>query len=245
MTNACLIIIGNEILSGRTQDKNLAHIAVELNKIGIRLREVRVIPDVESTIIDTVNTCRTAFDYVFTTGGIGPTHDDITSASIAKAFAVPLERRAEAHAMLRAHYKDESLLNDARLKMADIPKGATLIPNAVSGAPGFSIGNVHVMAGVPAIMRYMLTALLPTLKGTSPMFALSITTNLPEGTLAAGLSAIQERYQNIEIGSYPKFSQGELSTTLVFSSPDAAMNGQAAKETERLITDLGGKLIAA
>ena len=244
ITRACLIIIGNEILSGRTQDKNLAFIAVELNKIGIRLMEVRVIPDIEATIIATVNTCREQFDYVLTTGGIGPTHDDITSASIAKAFGVALHRHPQAVQALEAHYADKSMLNEARLKMADVPVGSTLIPNAVSGAPGFSMGNVIVMAGVPSIMQYMLKATLPRLHGSAPMFSFSITTTIGEGTLAEGLSAIQQRYQDVEIGSYPKFKQGELSTTLVFSSPDEARNTAAAEEAKTLIASLGGKILA-
>ncbi|MEJ0010251.1 MAG: competence/damage-inducible protein A [Alphaproteobacteria bacterium] len=162
---ACLVIIGNEILSGRTQDRNLAHIAAELNEVGVRLVEARVIPDIEDTIVATVNEVRGKFDYVFTTGGIGPTHDDITAAAIAKAFGVKLVRDKAAEKLLTDLYRGTDKLNEARLKMADVPEGSELIPNPVSTAPGFRVGNVYVMAGVPAIMQAMLKAVLPTLKG--------------------------------------------------------------------------------
>jgi molybdenum cofactor synthesis domain-containing protein len=239
---AALIIIGNEILSGRTQDKNLAVIAVRLNGAGVRLTEVRVIPDVEDTIIATVTTCRAAFDYVFTTGGIGPTHDDITSQCVAAAFGVPLIRHLEAVAALTEHYKERGDLNEARLKMADVPEGATLVPNPVSAAPGYQIGNVFVMAGVPRIMEAMLSHILPQLKGDKPMQSVNLTTNIPEGTLADGLTEIQNRYKDVEIGSYPKFANGELSTTLVFSSVDDARNTAALAEAKALIAQLGGSI---
>jgi molybdenum cofactor synthesis domain-containing protein len=241
---ACLIIIGNEILSGRTQDKNLAHIALKLNDVGVQLREVRVIPDVEDTIVTTVNTVRVAYDYVFTTGGIGPTHDDITSASIAKAFGVPIHRHPEAEHLLRTHYTPEQI-NEARLKMADIPLGAALLDNPVSSAPGFVIGNVHVMAGVPRIMQAMLDAIIPTLRGGAPVLSVSVTTNLPEGTIAEGLTEIQARYADIDIGSYPMYKMGEMSTTLVLRSPDAARNEAAAGEIRTLIAACGGLEIQA
>ncbi len=240
---ACLIIIGNEILSGRTQDKNLAHLAVKLNEVGVRLVETRVIPDIEDTIIATVNECRATFDYVFTTGGIGPTHDDITSAAIAKAFGIKLHRHPEAEAALRAHYKGADPINAARLKMADVPDGAELIPNAVSAAPGFRIGNVFVLAGVPAIMQSMLSTILPMLNGETPIQSLNLTTDIREGTLADGLTDIQHNFPDVEIGSYPHFNKGELSTTLVFSSPDASRNASALKETEALIKRLGGNIV--
>jgi molybdenum cofactor synthesis domain-containing protein len=242
IVTACLVIIGNEILSGRTQDKNISYIAVKLNNVGIQLREVRVIPDIEKTIVDTVNTVRTTHDYVFTTGGIGPTHDDITSASIAAAFGVTLHRHPDAEAALRAHYTPEQI-NESRLKMADVPVGAELIPNAVSTAPGFRIGNVFVMAGVPRIMQAMLDAILPHLKGGAPVLSVSITTNLPEGTIAAGLTDIQQRYPGIDIGSYPMYERGNLSTTLVLRSPDAAMNEAARHEIEIMLMSCGGEII--
>ncbi|MBT6884171.1 MAG: competence/damage-inducible protein A, partial [Rhodospirillaceae bacterium] len=164
---AALIIIGNEILSGRTQDANLAFLGEQLNELGVRLREVRVIPDVEDTIIETVNTLRQAFDYVFTTGGIGPTHDDITSAAIAKAFGTELARHPEAEALLLGHYKPEDV-TPARMKMADIPVGATLLDNPVSKAPGFRLENVHVLPGVPRIMQAMFKLFSHELVGGEP-----------------------------------------------------------------------------
>ncbi|MES2983697.1 MAG: molybdopterin-binding protein [Pseudomonadota bacterium] len=239
--SACLVIIGNEILSGRTQDKNLAHLALTLNETGVQLREVRVIPDVESVIVATINTVRAQYDYVFTTGGIGPTHDDITSASIAKAFGVPIHRHPDAARALLAHYTPEQV-NEARMKMADVPLGATLVPNAVSTAPGFRMENVYVMAGVPRIMQAMLDAILPELKGGATVLSLSVTTNLGEGAIAQGLTAIQDRYADIDIGSYPMYKAGEVSTTLVLRSPDAARNAAAMAEVHALIRDCGGAI---
>ena len=239
---ACLIIIGNEILSGRTQDKNLAYLAVKLNEVGVQLREVRVVPDVEPTIIETVNACRANFDYIFTTGGIGPTHDDITTACIAKAFGVAVHRHPEAEKALRAYIPPERI-NEARLKMADVPVGATLIANSVSAAPGYVIGNVHVMAGVPNIMQAMLAEILPTLHGGSTVASVSVTTDVLEGTLAEGLTAIQNRYPHTDIGSYPNFVNGKGITTLVVRSPDAEANKAANAEIITLIAACGGHVI--
>jgi len=239
---AALIIIGNEILSGRTHDKNIPHIATKLNEAGVQLREVRVIPDVADTIVHTVNEMRAAYDYIFTTGGIGPTHDDITSENIARAFGVSLHRHPEAERILRAHYTADQI-NEARLKMADVPVGASLIANPVSAAPGFIMGNVHVMAGVPRIMQAMLDNVLPTLVGGASVLSVSVTTNLPEGTIADGLTALAQRYAQTDIGSYPTFKQGELSTTLVIRSPDAALNDSVANELRALIASLGGQVI--
>lgn len=241
---AALIIIGNEILSGRTQDKNLAFLATELSAIGVPLREVRVIPDVEDTIIDTINTMRRAFTYIFTTGGIGPTHDDITTACVAKAFGVKLHRHPEAERALLAHYTPDQV-NEARMKMADVPEGASLIKNPVSAAPGFCIGNVYVMAGVPRIMQAMFDAIRPTLQGGPAVVSESVTTTLPEGTLAEGLTAIQHRYPDTDIGSYPYFRQGGFFTTLVVRSPDAARNKAAMADIKALILALGGEETAA
>ena len=242
IVTASLLIIGNEILSGRTQDKNLAHLATKLNEVGIRLREVRVVPDIEAEIVDAVNALRTKFDYVFTTGGIGPTHDDITTASIAKAFGVAVIRHPEAEAALRAHY-GEADINEARLKMAEVPVGAELIPNAVSTAPGFRMENVFTMAGVPRIMQAMLDAIIPHLKGGATVLSVSITTNLPEGVIAAGLTDIQNRYMDIDIGSYPMYERGNLSTTLVLRSPDAGRNEAARNEIEAMIMANNGLVI--
>lgn len=240
---ASIVIIGNEILSGRTQDKNLAHIAIKLNEVGIQLREVRVVPDIEKEIVDAVNAVRARYDYVFTTGGIGPTHDDITTASIAKAFGVEVYRHPDAEAAMLAMLKPEQV-NEARMKMADVPRGAVLVPNPVSTAPGFRMGNVYVMAGIPSIMQAMLAAILPELKGGSTVLSISISTNLPEGTIADGLTAIQNRYPDIDVGSYPIYEAGNRSTTLVVRSADDATNQKAADEIRALIAACGGQIIA-
>ncbi|HSK39399.1 MAG TPA: competence/damage-inducible protein A, partial [Arenibaculum sp.] len=188
---AAVIVIGNEILSGRTQDANLGYMARRLTELGIRLREARVIADDPDEIVAAVNALRSRYDHVFTTGGIGPTHDDITSGCVAKAFGVELERNAEAVRRLEAHYGDPSMLNAARLRMAEIPVGATLIDNPVSAAPGFRIGNVHVLAGVPSIMRAMFDGIAPGLRGGPPIHARTVSCALAEGTLAEGLGALQ------------------------------------------------------
>ncbi len=239
---ACLIIIGNEILSGRTKDKNLAYLAGRLNEWGIRLREVRVIPDIEETIAATVNACRPAYDYIFTTGGIGPTHDDITAESVAKAFGVPLIRNKEAVAILEARTRAVGFeLNEARLRMANTPEGATLIENPVSGAPGFQIGNVYVMAGVPSIMQAMLDGLRHRLVGGKPMLSLTVGAYLPEGEIAGGLGEIQGRFPDLDIGSYPFYVEGKYGASLVMRGTDRARLELAAEELRALIRGLGAE----
>lgn len=238
---ACFIIIGNEILSGRTQDVNLAYLAQILGGLGISLREVRVIPDDESVIVSSVNDLRSAFDYVFTSGGIGPTHDDITSASVAKAFGVRLFRHPQAVRLLEDHYRGTAHdLNEARLKMADIPEGASLIDNPVSRAPGFKMGNVYVLAGVPKIFQAMMDELKGSLKGGPPILSRTVTCDLPEGKIASGLAAIQARYREVEIGSYPYFRAGLFGTSLVLRSRDQAALSKAATEVAELVRALGG-----
>lgn len=212
---AALIIIGDEILSGKTHDKNTPWIAEQLNKLGVRLAEVRVIPDVEAKIIETVNVMRSAHDYVFTTGGIGPTHDDITTESVAKAFGVELELNADAYAELLKYYKDESEITESRKKMALIPKGANLVNNPVSGAPGINIGNVYIFAGVPRIMQSMFDAIAHELVGGKPVISRSVMADLPESIIADGLAVIQKNYDDVAIGSYPKYQNGRFGTTLV------------------------------
>lgn len=239
---ACLIIIGNEILSGRTQDANLAFIGKRCDELGIRLKEARVIPDEEDIIIAIVNRCRMEFNYVFTTGGIGPTHDDITAASIANAFNVPLEQNTEAIAAMQKYYKDQGMLNDARLRMANIPTGAKLIDNPVSGAPGFQIENVFVLPGVPIIMQAMFDGITDRLVGGQPILTESITTNLREGTLAPGLAAVQENYPDVTIGSYPFFKKGKLGVNLVMRSTDRGKLDKSAEEIRKLIVNLAGKI---
>ncbi len=234
---ACMILIGNELLSGRTQDKNLFWLAPKLNELGIHMAHARVIPDVTEIIVATINTCRMEYDYVFTTGGIGPTHDDITAAAIARAFGVPLKRHAEAERRLCAHYRPEDL-NEARLKMADIPEGAALIDNPLSAAPGFVIENVFVLAGVPAIMQAMFEHFKTMLRGGRTTHSLTIETDLPEGAIAAGLTAIQQRFPKVDIGCYPVFLNGELSSTVVLRSQEGEMLNAAANEVETLLVHL-------
>lgn len=201
MTNACLIIIGNEILSGRTQDKNVAWIAKNLNDAGVRLMEVRIIPDIKQVIIDTVNLCRRQYSYIFTTGGIGPTHDDITADAVAKAFGVALPINAEARAMLEERWKANGTEpNEARLRMARIPEGGTLIVNSVSAAPGFRIGNVHVMAGVPKIMQAMLESIAPTLEGGAKVKSVTIRCRVGEGSIGTAFGHVQEEFPDVKMG---------------------------------------------
>ncbi|NBO18662.1 MAG: competence/damage-inducible protein A [Proteobacteria bacterium] len=233
---ACMIIIGNEVLSGRTQDKNLSFIAKELGEIGVRMAEARVIPDIEQTIIDTVNECRARHTYVFTTGGIGPTHDDITAASVAKAFGVKISRHPEAAALLERHYGAENL-NAARLKMAEIPEGATLVPNPVSAAPGFQIGNVFVLAGVPSIMQAMFGHIKPTLRGGAKIMSRTLSAYVTEGVIAEKLTAIQAQFDTVDIGSYPFIRGQRLGTSLVARGTDAqAVQAAAAQIKAMLLT---------
>lgn len=239
---AALIIIGNEILSGRTQDTNLGFLARALNECGVKMAEARVIPDVESIIVETVNDLRCQYDYVFTTGGIGPTHDDITTAAIAKAFGVPVFRHPEAEKRLRAHYNhDEAVINAARLKMADVPQGAELIDNPVSAAPGFRLENVFVLAGVPRIAQAMFDHLKHGLEGGTPTLSRSIEINLPEGNLAAAVTQIQEKFAaSVEIGIYPLFKQGMLGATLVLRSEDKTALDAATEAAVAAAEALGG-----
>jgi len=237
LPTAALIVIGNEILSGRTQDINAQYLAQRLGSVGVRLREIRVIPDDTEAIITAVNMMRRQVDYVFTTGGIGPTHDDITTAAIAQAFGVPLIRHPEAVAILQAHLGDD--ITESRLKMAETPEGATLIDNPVSAAPGFRMGNVHVLAGVPRIMRAMLESVLPTLDGGPPLVSRAVTAPIREGEVAAPLAAIQARWPTVDLGSYPWAQGGRLGTTLVARSPDPAALDTVIVEVADMLRDLG------
>ena len=239
---ACLIIIGNEILSGRTQDANLAIIGKKCDALGIRLTETRIIPDVEADIVATVNNCRAQFTYVFTTGGIGPTHDDITAAAIATAFDVEVVRNEEAvHALDR--YYEPGFLTEARLKMADIPAGARLIDNPVSGAPGFQFENVFVLPGVPSIMEAMFDGLADRLVGGAPIITENVLTNLLESVIAKDLEALQERYPDVNMGSYPYFRKGKLGVNLVLRGTDGARMNAAADELAETILRLNGKVL--
>ena len=238
--SAALIIIGNEVLSGRTRDANLQFIAKRLGEIGIRLAEVRVIADDDAAIVAAVNQARSACDFVFTTGGIGPTHDDITSQSVANAFGVPLVRDPAALDLLQAHYEGGNL-NEARLKMADIPDGAQLIHNPVSAAPGFQMDNVFVLAGVPSIMEAMFDGITDRLTGGEVVASMTITAFIPEGDLAAPLGRLQDDFPMVEMGSYPFFRTGRLGSALVLRSTDADKLQAAAEGVWVIIRDLGGE----
>jgi molybdenum cofactor synthesis domain-containing protein len=238
---ACILVIGNEVLSGRTQDANIKFLATRLGEIGIPVREVRVIPDVAETIIATVNEVRARFDHVFTTGGIGPTHDDITSECVSAAFGVPWEPHPEAWARMAAQYQaDGREFNAARQRMATMPRGAKLIDNAVSVAPGFTIGNVHVMAGVPRIMQSMFESLAPSLVGGPPIVSSAVhAVGLPEGRIAEGLKAIQERHAALDVGSYPYYRGSGNGVSIVAKGNDKTATDAAITEVMALMTQLG------
>ena len=236
---AGLLVIGDEILSGRTQDRNVGQIATWLNLQGIRLAEVRVVPDDIARIAEAVNALRAAYDYLFTTGGIGPTHDDITSASIAEAFAVPLIVHPEAKRLLESHYPPGGL-NEARLRMAQVPDGAVLLPNPISRAPGFRIDNVFVLPGVPQIMQAIFSELKHRLQGGAAVLSRSVSCTLAEGTIAKELGELQARYSDLEIGSYPYFRRSDFGVTLVVRGTDRERIGAAVEELKTLIRTLGG-----
>jgi len=238
---ACVLVIGNELLSGRTQDANIKFLATRLGELGIPLREVRVIPDVAATIVETVNEVRARFTYVFTTGGIGPTHDDITSECVAAAFGVPWEKQPEAWALLASRYPPGGF-NAARQRMATMPRGARLIANPVSVAPGFEIGNVFVMAGVPQVMRAMFETLVPRLAGGPPVISRAVhVTGVPEGTLAEGLGEIQRAHPSVEIGSYPFYRSNGNGVAVVAKGTDATLAEAAIAAAAALMRSLGGE----
>jgi molybdenum cofactor synthesis domain-containing protein len=240
-TTAGLIIIGNEILSGRTQDTNTQWLADKMTHLGIRLIEVRVIPDLESAIRDTVLAMKDKVTYLFTTGGIGPTHDDITSASIASAFKTELIVHPEARQLLASHYGGEDKLTEPRLKMAMVPKGAELIQNPVSAAPGFKIGNVYVMAGVPRIMQAMLDGIIAGLERGKPILSNTVTCGLGESSIARDLEKIQNQYPEVEIGSYPHYRSGILGLSLVLRSTDNDLLHKATGQVVAMIREHGGE----
>jgi molybdenum cofactor synthesis domain-containing protein len=217
---AAVLVIGDEILSGRTRDSNSGHIAGFLTGIGIDLKEVRVVPDEEDRIVEAVNILRSLYTYVFTTGGIGPTHDDITADAIGRAFGVPVEHHPDAVAILREHYRTPEELTEARLRMARIPVGGTLVANPVSKAPGFRIGNVYVMAGVPKIMEAMLLNIEPQLEGGARMLSETVDCPFGEGVIAERLAAIAKAHADTVIGSYPTMGERTFSTKLVVRSRD-------------------------
>jgi molybdenum cofactor synthesis domain-containing protein len=242
IVTAAILVIGNEILSGRTKDANLNYLAAELTAIGVRLMEARVVADAPEAIIKAVNELRASYDHVFTTGGIGPTHDDITAECVAKAFGVPLIKDPRAVKLLTNHY-GEANLTEARLRMAHVPEGATLIDNPVSTAPGFQIGNVFVLAGVPAICRAMFDGLKGRLKTGDKVLSVTISGYVGEGVIAKGLGRLQDRHQQLEIGSYPFFRQGKFGASFVLRGTDEVALISAADELRQLIRTLGAEPI--
>lgn len=235
---AAMLVIGDEILSGRTRDANMHHLAMELAKAGIDLREVRIVADDPEAIVEAVNALRARCDHVFTSGGIGPTHDDITADQIARAFGVPIGVRDDARAILAERYeKQGSELNESRLRMARIPEGAALIENPVSGAPGFSIGNVHVMAGVPSVFQTMVASVLPGLTGGTPLISRALRVERAEGDVAEPLRALAAEFSDLSIGSYPFIQMGRYGTNVVFRGTD---EGRIAAAMDRLAAGFPG-----
>ncbi|GGE01216.1 molybdenum cofactor biosynthesis protein [Tsuneonella deserti] len=237
---AALVVIGDEILSGRTHDKNIAQIATWLQVQGIRLAEVRVVPDVEDRIVEAVNALRARNDYLFTTGGIGPTHDDITVDAIARALGVPVVIHPEARAMLERYYSGRgSALTDARLRMARVPEGAELIPNRMSGAPGIRIGKMFVMAGVPHITAGMLDALTGTLEGGAPLLSRTIGCWVAESEVADILRNAEQAHDGVQIGSYPFFREGRVGANFVVRSTDADVLDRCLGELTHALESAG------
>lgn len=235
---AAILVIGDEILSGRTKDQNIGYIAEYLTNIGIELREVRVVPDEEAEIVSAVNALRTRYTYLFTTGGIGPTHDDITADCVAKAVGAEIDVDQRAVDLLLTRMKREDL-NEMRLRMCRIPKGADLILNPISAAPGFKIGNVMVMAGVPRIMQAMLDNVAPTLETGVKIKSETLEAPLPEGAYAGGLKEIAERFPGVSIGSYPSFgTAGGRNNQIVLRSRDEALLATATDEVRALVARL-------
>lgn len=241
VVTGCMIVIGNEILSGRTQDTNLKFLAEALNEVGVRLTEARVIPDIEDVIVDTVNECRSHFDHVFTTGGIGPTHDDITAACIAKAFDTELLQHPEIVERIMRREAPPKVM-EKRLLMARVPKGGTLIDNPTGGPQGFQIGNVFVMAGVPIVMQAMVGTLTrERLNGGDPVRSHSISAYLGESQIADALSAIQDRHTGVDLGSYPFYRKDGIGTNLVMRGTDERELDVMKEEVRAMIESFGAE----
>ena len=236
---AALLVIGDEILSGRTQDKNIAQVAAWLNRQGIRLAEVRVVPDDQQRIADAVNALRTTYDYLLTTGGIGPTHDDITVDSIAAAFGVPVVVHPEARRILEAYYETRGGVTDARMRMARVPDGAELIPNPLSGAPGVKMQNVYILAGVPNIAANMLAALDGKLEGGRPMVSVTVGAYAAESEVADLLRETEAAHSGVAIGSYPFSKDGRYGANFVMRSDDGDLATQTAMDLERRLEEAG------
>ncbi len=230
---AAVLLIGDELLSGRTKDKNLGYIAEYLNAMAVEVREARVVPDIQEEIVAALNVLRERYDYVLTTGGIGPTHDDITADAVAAAFGVGIDYHPEAVAILEARYENTDLeLNEARMRMARVPDGGELILNPISGAPAFRVENVFVMAGVPKIMQAMLDNLAPQLQTGKAMLSRTVKVHIGEGDLAAPLEAVQNQFPGVSIGSYPFEDNGRFASNIVVRSKDEALVDAAAKAVE-------------
>ena len=235
---AAMLVIGDEILSGRTRDANMPYLASELTRAGIDLREVRVISDDPDAIVAAVQALSAAHDVVFTSGGIGPTHDDITAENVARAFGRDISVRDDARAILAAHYEARDLeLNDARLRMARIPEGATLIDNPISAAPGFSLENVHVMAGVPTIFQAMVASVLPTITGGAPILSQSLDVARGEGDIAGPLTDLAARYPDLSFGSYPYIRGGAYGVNVVVRGHDGARVDAAMAELSGMVAE--------
>ena len=232
--NAAVIIIGNEILSGRTQDVNVVAISNWLNELGVRLEEVRVIPDIEDSIVNTISEVRKKFKYIFTTGGIGPTHDDITSRSIAKAFNLPYEYHKEAYEILEQYY-GKGEFNDGRKKMAKLPDKALLILNPSSGAPGFIVDNVYCLPGVPSILKSMLGGLNSKINGGKKILSKTMNLKTVESEIAEPLERVQNKFKDIEIGSYPFFRKGKVGVSIVIRSTEEKLISICYKDIENFI----------
>jgi molybdenum cofactor synthesis domain-containing protein len=241
---AGLAVIGDEILSGRTQDKNIAQIATWLNAQGIRLAEVRVVPDVEQRIVAAVNALREAYDYTFTTGGIGPTHDDITVDAVAVALGVPVVVHPEARKILERYYEDKGGLNEGRLRMARVPQGAELIPNRMSGAPGIRLDNLFLMAGVPHITAQMLDALTGQLEGGRPLVSVTVGAFAPESEVAELLRAAERSEEGIAVGSYPFFKDGRVGANFVVRSEQQGQAERVASGLAEALSEAGYEAVA-
>ena len=236
---AAVLLIGDELLSGRTKDKNLGYIAEYLNAMAVEVREARVVPDIQDEIVDALNILRNRYDYVFTTGGIGPTHDDITADAVAAAFGVGIGYHPDAVAILEERYANSELeLNEARMRMARVPDGGDLVVNPISGAPAFRVENVFVMAGVPKIMQAMLDNIAPLLKTGKAMQSRTVKVQIGEGDIAAPLSAIQEQFPDVSIGSYPFEDNGRFASNIVVRSKDTVRLEAAAAAVEKMSEQL-------
>ncbi|TCD12433.1 competence/damage-inducible protein A [Oricola cellulosilytica] len=241
IVTAAMLVIGDEILSGRIREKNAGHLAAVMTAIGIDLKEVRIVGDDENAIIEAVNALRVRYTYVFTSGGIGPTHDDITAPSIARAFGLPWDYDARAMEILGSHYKQRGIeFTEARKRMARMPEGAFHIDNPISRAPGFLIGNVHVMAGVPAIFQAMLDNVVPTLRTGRTLLSRTVHCPVGEGTIGEALSGIQDDYADVAIGSYPKYDAGKFWTEIVLRSSDESRLDAAEETVRAMVNELAG-----